>query len=154
MAQEWDISSLNTRRGGPRRLLGMKIYYDFRWADVFPDDRSQFRNGLSLARHALKEVPAGKQPALLLTVDGDADRTPIETDTEYILVVRIRDLGQSRPGSVALDSGWRRMPLQRSASLFRLTPLALDGLKRCVSRPLRRTAKHRRDGVARSAGSP
>ncbi len=91
MADSWDLSSMRTRRGGPRRLLGLKIYYDFRWTDVFPDRRAQFRNGLSLARLATREAPDGKAPALLLTANEAADRTPVETDHEYILVVRIHD---------------------------------------------------------------
>lgn len=91
MANEWDLSSMKTRPGGPRRLLGLKIYHDFAWTDIFRDRRSQFRNGLSLARLAVNQAPEDKTPALLLTVDGEADRAPIETDDEYILVVRIRD---------------------------------------------------------------
>lgn len=91
MTQEWDLSSLNLRRGGPRRLLGLKIYHDFVWAEIFPDNRSQFRNGLSLARLAKRAAPDGKEPALLLTLDDATDRTPIETEGEYILVVPIRE---------------------------------------------------------------
>jgi hypothetical protein len=80
---------LKSCRGSPCNLLGVHIYHDFQWLEVFRDTRVQFRNGLSLAKLARSECPSDKRPALLLTIDEEADETPIDDEDEHILVVRI-----------------------------------------------------------------
>jgi hypothetical protein len=80
---------LKRTRGSRQRLLGVRVYYDFRWGDFFGDRRVQFKNGLALARLAVAECPAGKVPALLLTDDSNASERPITTDEEFVLVVRL-----------------------------------------------------------------
>ncbi len=81
---------MRRRRGAPKRLLGVTIYHDFDWTDVFRSRRTPFKNGLSLARLAHARCPDGKSPALLLTVSEDAAERVIQTDDEYVVVVRIR----------------------------------------------------------------
>lgn len=82
---------LKRTRGGRKRLLGLRVYYDFSWFDHFPDRRVQFKNGLALARLASEECPPGKRPCLLLTDDLEASEVPITTDDEFVLVVRFPD---------------------------------------------------------------
>lgn len=83
-------NELHSRLGAPVRLRGITVYHDFPWTDLFPDERTQFKNGMSLAQLAIDNTPSGKKPALLLTVDDDEPERPIETDDEYVVVVRIR----------------------------------------------------------------
>lgn len=100
MTVPW-ITALRERRGGAQRLLGLKVYYDFAWRDLFPDELTQFKHGLSLARHVQADCPPGKQPALLLTIDDAAEEVPIETDEEYVVVVRLRDYLRQASGDAA-----------------------------------------------------
>lgn len=89
MSVPWP-TTLYKRRGGAKRLLGLTVYHDFVWKALFSDERTQFKNGQSLARLARSDCPEGKRPALLLTLNDDADEVPIETEDEYVVVVRIR----------------------------------------------------------------
>jgi hypothetical protein len=63
---DWDVE-LRSRRGGAVRLAGIRVYYEFRWLDLMPDRRMQFRNGQCLAERVRKDCPEGRIPALLLT---------------------------------------------------------------------------------------
>jgi len=45
---EWHLP-LRYRRGAPSRLGGVHVFYDFVWSSRFPDNRTQFKNGQSLA---------------------------------------------------------------------------------------------------------
>lgn len=80
---------LERRRGSPKRLDGLDIYYDFNWMNYFPDGRAQFKNGQCLARLARGDCPPGKAPALLLTDQPDIEEKPIETDSHFAVVVNL-----------------------------------------------------------------
>jgi hypothetical protein len=89
MVVDWD-RPLQHRRGSPHRLDGVDLYYDFDWYEVFPDERTQFKNGRSLAILVRRECPEGKTPALLLTTrDGVEERT-VETETHFLVVLNLR----------------------------------------------------------------
>lgn len=63
----WD-EKLYHRQGGETRLAGVDVYYEFKWREVFPNGRSQFKNGQCLAELVRDLCPPGKKPALLLTL--------------------------------------------------------------------------------------
>jgi hypothetical protein len=97
---DWD-RPLQHRRGSPNRLVGIDIYYDFVWSEVFPNGRAQFRNGKSLARLVGRECPEGKQPAILLTTRDDVEERPIETDSEFVVVLNLRRYLQNASADAA-----------------------------------------------------
>lgn len=70
-------------------MCGIRVYHDFPWTSVFPDERTQFKNGLSLAKLVIEDCPSEKEPALLLTVDDSASEGALETANEYVVVVRL-----------------------------------------------------------------
>ena len=76
---------------GGDRLAYIKVYYDFDWAQIFDHSRATFPNGKCLARRVKRECPEGKEPALILTTRDDAEVMPIETDSHYAVVVKIKD---------------------------------------------------------------
>lgn len=80
---------LSRRRGGPTRLGGLQLYYDFNWDDIFPDGRAQFRNGQCLAELVRADCPINKIPALLLTTQDDVEEGPIETDSHFVVVLNL-----------------------------------------------------------------
>ena len=100
MTLPWRVP-LSYRWGASQRLLGIKVYHDFQWRDLFPDERTQFKNGLSLARLVVDDCPPGNQPALLLTIDEDAVERAIDSDDEYIVVVRIAHYLREATGDAA-----------------------------------------------------
>jgi hypothetical protein len=118
MAVPWP-RKLYKRRGSPQRLAGLTVYYDFRWRDRFPDRRTQFRNGQSLARLIRAECPEGKTPALLLTLDALADEAPILTDDEYIAVVRLDEYLNEATGDPATSYYARNLDRITDTSHFR-----------------------------------
>ena len=94
----WD-RPLRKRRGSPKRLEGIDLYYDFKWYDVFPDGRAQFKNGLCLARLVQGDCPEGKTPALLLT-KRDVEERVVETDARFVVVLNFpRYLSQAAPNA-------------------------------------------------------
>ncbi len=97
---EWP-HPLHWRRGAPFRLGGVHVYHDFAWSSRFPDNRTQFKNGQSLAALAIEECPRGKEPALLLTLDRVAIESSIESDSVYALVVRIDEYVQHQSADAA-----------------------------------------------------
>jgi antiviral defense system Shedu protein SduA len=97
---DWD-RPLQHRRGSPNRLVGIDIYYDFVWSEVFSNGRAQFRNGKSLARLVGRECPQGKRPALLLTTRDDVEERPIETDSEFVVVLNLRRYLQNASADAA-----------------------------------------------------
>jgi len=84
---EWDVP-LQHRRGSPKRLDGIDLYFDFEWSEVFPDERAQFKNGLSLARLVRADCPEGKTPGLLLTTR-DVEERIIETPSHFVAVINL-----------------------------------------------------------------
>ena len=76
---------------GGDRLAYINVYYDFDWAQVFGHRRATFPNGKCLSMRVKKECPEGKVPALILTTRDDAEVMPIENDTHYAVVVKIKD---------------------------------------------------------------
>lgn len=63
------------------------MFYDFRWRDYFPDNRTQFRNGKRLAEQVIKDCPDDLRPALLLTERNDVDEGARPTERYYVMVV-------------------------------------------------------------------
>jgi hypothetical protein len=110
MVVDWEVP-LQHRRGGPTRLGGLDIYYDFEWSELFPNGRAQFKNGQCLARLIREDCPEGKIPALLLTTR-NVDEGPIETDSHFVVVLNLpRYRATATPDAAAsyyahrLDSG-------------------------------------------------
>jgi hypothetical protein len=97
----WD-SPLSHRKGAAERLCGIDVFHDFEWLDVFPDGRTQFRNGKSLASFAQERCPDGKIPALLLTRRKDVRQGIHETDRLSLFVVDIEEY-RTAEGSTALS---------------------------------------------------
>ncbi len=89
MKVEWWDSDVYRTTGGAHRLEGIRLYYDFRWLDVFPDRRAMFRNGKPLAQLVIRACPDGKTPALMLTLRDGEDDHQIETDDEFIFVLNL-----------------------------------------------------------------
>ena len=77
------------RVGADSRLCGIDVFYDFPWLSVFNDERTQFRNGKSLATLVKRRCPNGKTPALLLTRHKDVAQGIRQTDKFWIYVVNI-----------------------------------------------------------------
>ncbi len=77
---------LYSRHGAPQRLEGLQIFYDFPWRARFPDERTQFRNGLALARLAKRKCPVDKTPSILLTRD-PSEREGFRPDPHHYLIV-------------------------------------------------------------------
>ena len=85
---EWP-TSLYKRWGADSRLCGIRVYHDFQWTDIFPDERTQFKNGRRLAELVKQSCPKGKIPALLLTRRTDVTTNRLLTDECYIAVINI-----------------------------------------------------------------
>jgi hypothetical protein len=83
---EWE-PPLRFRRGAPRLLRGIAVFYDFRWRHYFTDNRTQFRNGKRLAEQVIKDCPDHLRPALLLTERDDVDEGALSTERYYVMVV-------------------------------------------------------------------
>lgn len=90
----WDPPLL-FRRGARDRLLGIRVFHDFKWLDVFPDRRAQFKHGKDLARTVIRECPDTHKPALLLTQRTDVEEGFRLTDTYLLFVVNIDDYRRS-----------------------------------------------------------
>lgn len=122
---------LLTRRGARERLLGMRIYHDFPWTEVFPNRRTQFKHGLSLARLVREECPPGLEPAILLTTDEDTVEGGIESEGEYVVVVNIvRYLAQPSVDAAASYYAHRRHRITQRAAMeeIRQSPDLLQAL--------------------------
>jgi hypothetical protein len=76
-------------RQGHKNLVGIHVYHDFPWREVFPSNMTHFRGGKSLARLVNRDCPAGKTPALLLTNKEDVIERGFVTETHYVLPVYI-----------------------------------------------------------------
>ena len=100
ISETWD-PALSRRPGGPTRLAGLPVYYDFDWPNLIGHDTAQFRNGQDLAESVVEACPDGRTPCLLLTIDDGADDGPLHTDDlNYVFVVRIhRYLEEARAGA-------------------------------------------------------
>jgi hypothetical protein len=80
---------LHERQGAVHRLNGIKVFHDFPWTELFSDDRTQFRNGLSLARLVQEHCPENKRPALLLTRQSGVREGIHEHAQHHLVVVNI-----------------------------------------------------------------
>ena len=85
---EWD-RPLRSRRGAPQRLRGILVFYDFRWREIFPDQRTHFRHGQKLAAGVQQRCPDGLKPALLLTRRTDVEQGLLTTPTYFLYVLNI-----------------------------------------------------------------
>jgi hypothetical protein len=85
---EWD-RPLRWRRGAPQRLRGIRVFYDFPWLEVFPDERTHFRHGQKLAEGVQRRCPEGLEPALLLTRGTDVEQGLLTTPTYFLYVLNI-----------------------------------------------------------------
>jgi hypothetical protein len=97
----WD-APLYYRYGAEERLCGILVFYDFDWLDIFPDERTQFKNGKSLANFVQDKSPPGKTPALLLTVQDGVKQGFRRTERFSICVVNIREY-RAAEGDAALS---------------------------------------------------
>lgn len=86
LEDEWS-HPLRRRVGGPTRLCGIDVFYEFTWTDVFADNRSQFPNGQRLAERICRDCPDGMEPTLLLTVRSEEPEQAHEIDGRYVVVV-------------------------------------------------------------------
>jgi hypothetical protein len=84
----WDLP-IRFRRGGPSRLAGIELYYDFNWYDQFADGRAQFRNGRCLALLVQQGCPDGLIPALLLTARDSVEEQILQTATHFVNVLNL-----------------------------------------------------------------
>lgn len=75
--------------GSRSRLAGIHVFHDFDWDQVVGHSRRAFLGGRRLALLVQSHCPPGKTPALLLTTDPDSKEGRIETDTDYVAVVRL-----------------------------------------------------------------
>ena len=87
---EWDVP-LYYRVGAEERLCAIDVFHEFNWRDVFPDERTQFKNGKSLATFVQDKCPPGKTPALLLTLRDDVRQGLRQTDHFSIFVVNLAE---------------------------------------------------------------
>jgi hypothetical protein len=85
---EWD-PRLWRRPGAPQRLRGILVFHDFKWLDVFPDERTHFRHGQKLAEGVQHRCPEGLVPALLLTRRTDVEQGLVATPTHFLYVLNI-----------------------------------------------------------------
>ena len=98
---EWN-PPLRSRRGARERLRGIRVFHDFDWLDVFPDERTHFKNGQILARTVQGKAPDGLTPALLLTRRTDVQQGFITTATHFLFVVNIDEYRRT-PGNPAIS---------------------------------------------------
>lgn len=87
---DWDVR-LYHRVGAEERLCGIDVFHEFEWRDVFPDERTQFKNGKSLAKFVKEECPPGQTPALLLTLRDDVRQGLRQTDHFSVFVVNLAE---------------------------------------------------------------
>ena len=97
---EWHLP-LHARWGARERLDGIRVFHDFDWLSVFPDERTQFQRGLVLARTVKKHCPADKTPALLLTQETGMQQGIITTGHYFVFVLNI-DEWLATPDNAAL----------------------------------------------------
>jgi hypothetical protein len=86
----WDVP-LRHRQGSETRLAGVDVYYEFKWRDVFPNWRCQFKNGQCLAERVRDLCPPGKKPALLLTLRDDVKQGFRHTPGLLVFVVNVAE---------------------------------------------------------------
>jgi CheY-like chemotaxis protein len=85
---DWDVK-LFWRRGGRVRLAGIRVYYEFKWRDLMPNRRMQFRNGQCLAERVRADCPDGKIPALLLTARDEIEEGARITASFFVVVLNL-----------------------------------------------------------------
>jgi hypothetical protein len=98
---DWDVP-LEHRKGAEERLCGIDVFHEFGWLDVFPDERTQFKNGKALAKFVKNKCPPGKTPALLLTLREDVKQGFEQTENFAVFVVNIGEYRTSE-GDAALS---------------------------------------------------
>jgi Shedu protein SduA, C-terminal len=87
---DWDVP-LEHRKGGETRLCGIDVYHEFEWLDIFPDVRTQFKNGQCLAQFVQEKCPEGKTPALLLTLRDGLKQGFRHTPKFLVFVVNLQE---------------------------------------------------------------
>lgn len=65
------------------------MFHDFKWVDVFPDERTHFRHGQKLAEGVQRRCPEGLVAALLLTRRTDVEQGLVTTPTHFLYVLNI-----------------------------------------------------------------
>jgi hypothetical protein len=98
---DWDVK-LYHRQGSEKRLCGIDVFHEFKWLTVFPDRRTQFKNGQALANFVRKSCPPGKTPALLLTLRDDVKQGFVNTPSLLVCVVNIQEYRRTE-GDAALS---------------------------------------------------
>ena len=105
----WD-PPLQARWGAPERLCGIRVFHDFEWLAVFPDERTHFKRGQVLARTVRDQCAAGLIPALLLTRRKDTQQGFLATSTHTLFVVNI-DEWLRTPENAALSYVANHLPV-------------------------------------------
>jgi hypothetical protein len=98
---EWE-PPLQARWGAPERLAGIRVFHDFDWLDLFPDERTHFRNGRVLAQTVQAQCPEGLTPALLLTRRTDVRQGFVTSGDHWLCVINIDEYRRT-PGNPALS---------------------------------------------------
>jgi hypothetical protein len=99
LAWDWPLQH---RKGAEERLCGIDVFHEFDWLDVFSDERTQFKNGKCLARFVQEHCPAGKTPALLLTLRKDIKQGLRQSEKFAVFVVNITEY-RATDGDAALS---------------------------------------------------
>jgi len=84
-------NTLNHRVGEVYCLMEMDIFYDFNWYELFGHDHDKFPGGRKLAKLVKNQCPTDKIPAILLTIDSNANEESKITDTHFFVIVKIKN---------------------------------------------------------------
>lgn len=120
---------LRKRTGGRTLLLGLDVYYDFRWRAVMSHGRTAFRYGKDLARRIRRDCPDGMTPILLLTTKDDVEEGVLETsDSNNIFVVRILEYLEKADAGAAGNYFGRNIQANTLTAMGRATRKLPDSL--------------------------
>jgi hypothetical protein len=95
-------STLQHRRGGPRMLRGLHVFFDFDWRHVFGHDKGVFKKSHELAALAQREA-LNKLPTIILTTREDVTAKAFEWNDRYVLVININRYLRSGIADFARD---------------------------------------------------
>lgn len=119
----WD-RPVNFIKGGPTRLGGLDVFYEFDWRQEFGHGRATFPNGTPLSDLVRSDCPDGLAPTLLLTVRDDADERAFDADGRYIVVVNVRRIRSVAPNAARHTSHGgsdAALPLRRAQARWQRT---------------------------------
>lgn len=138
---EWEVP-LEYRRGAATRLAGIDVLYEFKWGELFQDERAQFRNGQCLANRIREDCPQDKIPTLLLTDRDDEAERSFETPTRYVVVLNLPRYLEAANADAAVSYFAERLTsgITRVSQLTELTDARPDELQAFLS--LQLNAKH------------